>query len=169
MIIWLARDSLRDKEGSTRVLQAITIQLNILVRPRLRSVLLDDIGIIEIERPREKVSIPVIDLSLTLDPLQIIFPALLLNRVGLDESFILGRLSGLRFVSPFIVHHLLLLTHSHPEGVASLHGHERFINRYRALFVRWDDNCELGEALVGGFNRNVAAQLGNESLSYVKT
>jgi hypothetical protein len=91
--------------------------------------LLYDIGIIEIERPREKVSIPIIDPSLILDPLHILFPALLLYRVGLDESFIHGGLSGLRFFSPFKFHHLLLLTHSYPESVASLHGHERFINR----------------------------------------
>lgn len=74
VVIWLARDGLRYKEGSTRILKALFNQLNILVQPWLRPVLLNNIGIIEIERPREKVSIHVIDPSLTLDPLQILFP-----------------------------------------------------------------------------------------------
>jgi hypothetical protein len=95
VVMWLARDGLRYKEGSTRIFLAFTYQLNILIRPRLGPVLLNDIGIIEIERPREKVSIPIIDSSMTLDPLQILFPALLLDCVRLDESFIHGGLSGL--------------------------------------------------------------------------
>ena len=74
MVIWLARDGLRYKEGSTRILKALFNQLNILVKPWLRPVLLNNIGIIEIERPREKVSIHVIDPSLTLGSLHILFP-----------------------------------------------------------------------------------------------
>jgi hypothetical protein len=114
--------------------------------------LLDDIGIIEIERSREKVSIHVIHPFLTLGSLQILFPPHFLDAVRLDEPFIHDGLSGLRFVSPLKVHHLLLFTHPHPEGVAPLHEHQRFINGGRALFVGWDDNCELGEAFVGRFD-----------------